>query len=311
MTRASIAYLSGGVGGARLLRGLAHVVAPEQLTAIVNTGDDFDHLGLRICPDLDTVMYNLAGLADESQGWGLAEERFEAMAMVQRYGGADWFRLGDRDLGTHLTRSHWLHQGTRLTEVTQRLCQALGIEARVLPMSDDHCETRIETEDEGVLTFQRWFVQRKAAPAVTRVLYHDRARATAEALSALGAADLIVIGPSNPFVSIEPILQLPEIRATMESKPVLAVSPIVRGRAVKGPLAAMLRQQGERHPSAGSIAAYYGELLSAMLVERGDEESVQAPLPVRGSNTVMSKLQDSIALARELIDFAGELLGGS
>jgi LPPG:FO 2-phospho-L-lactate transferase len=207
MTRAHNApmvYLSGGVGGARLLDGLHRCVPPEALTVIVNTGDDLACWGLHVSPDVDTVLYTLSGLADDKRGWGQKGETFRALEMVQRLGGPTWFQLGDRDLGTHLMRTRWLAEGATLTEATARLARALGLECSVLPMSDEPVRTMIDTEKDGTLGFQEWLVERRAEPSVRGVRFEGDGGATEAVLSALRGADLVVIGPSNPYVSIDP-----------------------------------------------------------------------------------------------------------
>jgi LPPG:FO 2-phospho-L-lactate transferase len=283
-----VVALSGGVGGARLVDGLAAVVPGDALTVVVNTGDDFVHWGLTVCPDLDTVMYTLSGLAHPEQGWGIAGETFGAFALMERYGQPAWFRLGDRDLATHLAR-------------TGELCRALGIAARVLPMCDAPRPTMIDTT-EGTLSFQDWLVRRRAEPAVTRVWSAGRAEVSPAVLAALADADVIVIGPSNPYVSIDPILGLPGVRAAMRA-PVVAVSPIVGGKAVKGPLAAMIpRLAPGTDASAAAIAAHYGELLAGIVVERGD--TGPDGLPALATATVMGDRADRARLAREVLTFA-------
>ena len=299
----NILYLSGGVGGARLLEGMARALPPGSLSAIVNVGDDFEHWGLWICPDLDTVLYTLADLGDRSRGWGLRGESFRALQSVQRFGGEDWFQLGDKDLGTHLMRTLWLREGQTLTQVTARLARALGIECRVLPVSDQRSPTFIETASDGELAFQDWLVRRRAAPQVRRVLFRGDALPSAEALAAIDAADLVVIGPSNPYVSIDPMLSLPGLRERLARKPVLAVSPIVGGQAVKGPLAEMIPLLSRMPPSAGAVAAHYGSLLAGLVVESGDEPSVR-DLPVLGTRTVMRTRRDRLELARAVLAFA-------
>lgn len=302
-------YLSGGVGGARLLRGLSEVLGPEHLTVIVNTGDDFDHWGLRICPDLDTVMYNLAGLSHDERGWGLARESFEALEMVRRYGGATWFALGDRDLATHLMRTEALRGGESLTAVTRRLYRALGIGHQVLPMCDARVATTMHTEDGRALPFQRWFVQEQCAPALRGIRLEGHPEPHPEVLQALRAADAVVIGPSNPYVSIDPILQVPETRAAVFSRAVFAVSPIVAGQAVKGPLATMIEQLAGTKASAGAIARHYagegGQQLAGLVVERGDEAEAARlgqGVPIIGAATVMRSHQDSVSLARTCLE---------
>jgi LPPG:FO 2-phospho-L-lactate transferase len=304
----SVAYLSGGVGGARLLQGLARVVPASSLSVIVNIGDDFDHWGLRVCPDLDTVLYVLSGLSDMQRGWGLRGETFRALELVRRYGGEDWFGLGDRDLATHVMRTQWLRAGETLTAITERLSRGLGVACRVLPMSDDRLETLIETEGEGVLGFQHWLVRRRGEPRVKRVRFAGDARPSDAVMRALEAAELIVIGPSNPYVSVDPILSLPGVRERIAGKRVVAVSPIVGGRAIKGPLGEMIPALAGRGASAGAIAAHYGALLSGIVVEHGDEGSVQGTR-VLGAKTVMKTARDRLQLAKTVLGFAESLHG--
>jgi LPPG:FO 2-phospho-L-lactate transferase len=302
-----VVALSGGVGGARFLHGLARAVDPELLTILVNTGDDFEHWGLSISPDVDTVMYTLANLAHEERGWGLSEETFHALEMMRRYGGEDWFALGDRDLATHLLRSQALARGDTLTEVTARLCKALGVRPAVLPMADGPCRTRVDTKDHGTLSFQDWFVRHRAAPPVQRIWFEGCPPPGARVLPALQSADLVVIGPSNPYVSIDPILHLPGVRSALSGAAVLAVSPIVKGHAVKGPLAGMIGELAGEAPTPRAIATHYGGMLAAMVVERGDEHHV-AGIPVHGTETVMRTRDDSLRLAREVLSFAESIL---
>jgi LPPG:FO 2-phospho-L-lactate transferase len=295
MTR--VVALSGGVGGARFLDGLAAVLAPGELTAIVNTGDDFRHLGLYIAPDLDTVMYTLAGLANEERGWGLAEESFQSLSMMKRLGGEDWFALGDRDLAVHLRRTCLLANGETLTAATAQLARALGVRIPLLPMSDDPAPTLLDT-DEGTLAFQDWFVRRRAAPRVRKVLTAGQPKATSAVLRAIEEAELILIGPSNPYVSIDPILSL----VSLSSKKVVAVSPIVGGRAVKGPLAEMIPALTGEAASAAAIARHYG-FLRGIVIEKGDEVSLRS----LATQTVMKGRDDRARLAREVLAFAESL----
>jgi len=296
-----VVALSGGVGGARLVEGLAAVVRPEDLTVIVNTGDDFVHWGLTVCPDLDTVMYTIAGLAHPEQGWGLAGETFHAYGMVERYGGEAWFRLGDRDLATHLVRTQALLAGRSLTEITADLCRALGVAPRILPMCDAPRPTRIDTP-EGTLSFQNWLVRRRGQVAVERIWSAGSTAPAPGVLDAIHAADVVVIGPSNPYVSIDPILGLDGVRAALAERRVVAVSPIVAGKAVKGPLAEMIPQLAGRPPSAAAIADHYGRLLRGFVLERGDD----APegVPVLHTGTVIAARADRERLAREVLAFA-------
>jgi LPPG:FO 2-phospho-L-lactate transferase len=303
-----VVYLSGGVGGARLLAGMAELLPAATLSAIVNVGDDFEHWGLKICPDLDTILYTLSGLSDMKRGWGLRRESFHTLELVQRYGGENWFQLGDRDLATHLMRSQWLREGMRLTEVTQRLARALGVEHAILPVSDSPLATSIETERDGTLDFQEWLVRRRGEPRVARVCFRGSALPTPEVCAALEDAELIVIGPSNPYVSIDPILAVPRVRALVSRRCVIAVSPIVAGRAVKGPLAEMIPALAGRPPSAAAIAAHYGTLLKGIVVEDGDEAECAALLPTLATGTVMRSNRERVRLARALLAFAEGLL---
>ena len=307
MTFSRVVALSGGVGGARFLDGLARALPPGALTAVVNTGDDFTHLGLAICPDLDTVMYTLAALGDEARGWGLLGETFAAMEMVRRYGGPDWFNLGDRDLATHLLRTEALRAGESLTAVTARLCAALGVGARVLPMADAPCRTLIDTVADGTLPFQEWFVGRRAQPAVRAVRFDGRPPPAPGVLEAIDGCELVLIGPSNPYVSIDPILALDGVRAALAKKPVVAISPIVGGRAVKGPLGTMIPQLTGAPATAGAIARHYGAWLRGLVVERGDEGGVEG-VAVRATDTIMRTREDRLRLGRETLAFAAELV---
>jgi LPPG:FO 2-phospho-L-lactate transferase len=307
MTFQRVVALSGGVGGARFLDGVARALPPGALTCIVNTGDDFRHLGLTICPDVDTVMYTLAGAGDEERGWGLAGETFAAMAMVKRLGGPDWFSLGDRDLATHLMRSLALAAGETLTAVTARLCAALGVGARVLPMSDGACRTMIDTVADGTLPFQEWFVGRRAQPAVRAVRFDGRPPPAPGVVAAIDACELVLIGPSNPYVSIDPILSLDGVVAALAKKPVVAVSPIVGGRAVKGPLGTMIPELAGVPATAGAVARHYGSLLRGLVVERGDEHDV-AGVAVHATGTLMRSRDDRLRLAEATLAFAAGIV---
>lgn len=302
MSADRVVYLSGGVGGARLAHGMNQLLDPEQLTFVVNTGDDLVHWGLHVSPDLDTMLYTLADVADLTRGWGLAGETFHALENVARYGGEAWFALGDRDLATHLMRTQWLRAHHTLTEVTRRLCDGLGVAARILPMSDEPFATMIDT-DLGTLDFQRWLVEHRAVPAVRRVWFRGRARLSERVRAALAEASLIVIGPSNPYVSIDPILSLAGVRERLGEVPVIAVSPIVHGRAIKGPLGGMLETLGKKPVHALGIAQHYGELLDALVVERGDELAVPG-LRVLATETIMDTRAASRSLAERVLEFA-------
>lgn len=296
-----VVALSGGVGGARLVRGLARALPPEALATIVNTGDDFTHWGLHIAPDVDTVMYALAGLSHEERGWGLATETFHALEGMRLYGEDDWFALGDRDLATHMARTLGLARGETLTQATARLCSALGVRSRVLPMSDGRRATMIDTREHGALSFQTWFVRHRAAPPVERVWFDGDGVATTAILEALREADLVVIGPSNPYVSVDPILTLPGVREAVFAKPTVAVSPIVNGQAVKGPLATMIPQLARVPASAAAIAAHYPGL-RGIVVERGDGVGGVPGVRALEADTVMKSPADSERLAQAVLE---------
>lgn len=236
-----VVLLAGGVGGSRMADGLNQVLGAD-LTVIVNTGDDFDHYGLRICPDLDTVLYTLAGLGDPVRGWGLEGETFNSLEMMGRYGEENWFLLGDRDLATHLLRRQWLDAGWSLTKVTDELRRRLGIACRVLPMADEPVATKIRTDD-GWLNFQDYFVRHKHQPEVRELRFEGTPALSREVAQALAEAELTVLAPSNPFVSLLPILRVPGLAERLP-RPRIAVSPIVGGKALKGPAGAMLTSLG-------------------------------------------------------------------
>ena len=253
-----IAALAGGVGGAKLAHGLAQVLAPDQLTIIVNTGDDFDHYGLRICPDVDTVCYTLAGLANPETGWGRAGESWEVFAALRQLGGPDWFRLGDQDLATHVERTRRLARGDSLTAVTRDFCTAWGVRHTVLPVTDQDLRTWVDTVEQGWLPFQEYFVKAGCQPTVRGFRFAGAATAepSEPVIDALAAADWVIVCPSNPWVSIAPLLALQRVRAVVQQKPVAAVSPIVGGNALKGPAAKMYRELGFQ-PSALAVAQQY------------------------------------------------------
>ena len=309
--------LSGGVGGAKLALGLSRVLPPEALTVVCNTADDFDHLGLRVCPDLDTVMYTLSGLANRVTGWGQAHETWSFLEALSQLGGETWFRLGDRDLATHVERTHRLQAGESLTVVTARLCRALGVEAAILPMSDDPVRTVVGTPS-GEVSFQHYFVRDRCAPAVTGFRFDgiDRARPAPDFIAALedNATATVVICPSNPFVSVDPVLALPGVEAALQGSPapVVAVSPIVGGMAIKGPAAKMLAEL-ELPVTATAVARHYVErnLLDGFVVDRADASEAQeleaSGLPTLVTGTVMESLADRDRLAREVLDFARDL----
>ena len=304
-----VVVLAGGVGGAKLADGIARILPPEDVTIIVNTGDDFEHLGLTICPDLDTVMYRLAGVANDETGWGRAGESWRTVSEISALGGPDWFRLGDLDLATHLVRTHLLNGGETLTAVTQHLCQKLGIQVSVLPMSNQPAPTKIQS-GETVYDFQTWFVQEKWQPSVTKVILPEDVRATRSVIRALETADLVLIAPSNPFVSVDPIFNVYPIAALLEDLPqaIIAVSPIVGGTAVKGPAAKMMQELGLPHTSR-AVAGYYGERIEGFVYDVQDAGSCDdLELETRCLDTMMHTEADRIRLAQEIMQFAEEML---
>ena len=306
----NVVCLAGGVGGARLADGLARVLPPDRLTVVVNTGDDFRHLGLTICPDLDTVTYMLAGVNNDETGWGRAGESRRALDEVARLGGPAWFGLGDLDLATHLARSHWLDEGESLTAVTRRLCAGFGIAPAVLPMCDQPAPTLIVTDGGEVLPFQTWFVRERWQPVVRRVALPDDARATPAVIRALEAADVVLIAPSNPFVSIDPILNVYPIRALIEDVPraVVAVSPIIAGQALKGPAAKMMGELG-LEASAAAVAGYYGHLIDGFVYDQQDAGmAAEDGLALLCTDTVMSDAAGRERLAGEVLGFVNELI---
>ncbi|MEE4360260.1 MAG: 2-phospho-L-lactate transferase [Pseudomonadales bacterium] len=313
--RKRILALTGGVGGAKLCLGLTHCLDADALTFVVNTGDDFEHLGLHICPDLDTLLYTLSDQADPDRGWGRREESWACLETLASLGGESWFRLGDRDLATHLLRTDALARGHSLTEITATLATRLGIEQRILPMSDDPVRTRIATPD-GELAFQHYFVRERCAPTVTGFRFEgaSAARASPAVLEALADPALagVLICPSNPFVSIDPILALPALRAALDASPapVVAVSPIIAGAAIKGPTAKMMEELGVPRTSS-AVAAHYGTLLDGFLIDEQDaslaEEIRASGVATEVAPTLMVSLDDRIALARRALDFLDAL----
>jgi LPPG:FO 2-phospho-L-lactate transferase len=303
-----IVALAGGVGGAKLAHGLTQILPPKDLTVIVNTADDFEHYGLYISPDLDTVCYTLAGLANPETGWGRVDETWNAIENAKNLGGPTWFNLGDRDLGTHLERTRRLREGDPLGRITRDFCKAWGIEHTILPMSDQPVRTMVETE-EGELAFQEYFVNRRCEPRVKGFRFEgaDSAEPAPGTREALQTADAVVICPSNPWVSIDPILRvIPKIE-----KPVFAVSPIIGGQTVKGPAAKMYSELGIE-PSALAVAKHYRELLKGFVIDALDaelKESVKGlNMEVCVTNTLMRSHDDRKQLAKQVLDFVREAL---
>jgi LPPG:FO 2-phospho-L-lactate transferase len=302
-----IVALAGGVGGAKLADGLAQILPPEDLTVIVNTGDDFEHLGLTICPDIDTVCYTLAGLANPETGWGRAGETWNTIANVEKLGGPAWFRLGDQDIATHLERTRRLKEGQSLSQVTRDFCKAWGIQPTVLPMSDSPVRTMVDS-DEGELAFQEYFVHRQCQPRVRGFRFDgvEVAEPAPGAKEALKSADAVVFCPSNPWVSIDPILK---VIKNMD-KPVVAVSPIIGGKTVKGPAAKMYAELGIE-PSALAVANHYRTILTGFVLDNADSniESVIKDLKIKTlvTDTLMNQPADRKRLANDVLFFIGSL----
>ncbi len=309
-----IVALAGGVGGAKLAHGLAQNIPPENLTIIVNTGDDFEHHGLYICPDLDTVCYTLAGLANPETGWGRVDETWNVIQNATRLGGPGWFNLGDQDLGTHLERTRRLKEGQSLSEITRDFCRTWGVECTVLPMTDAPVRTIVETE-EGELAFQEYFVHRRCEPRVKGFRFDgaDQAKAVPEARESIASADAIVICPSNPWVSIDPILRVLSPLPLGEGPEVtcVAISPIIGGETVKGPAAKMYRELGIE-PSAFAVANHYRGLATHFVLDQADRqlqgEIMRLNMQTLVTNTLMKSHDDRSQLAQEVLGFIGTKL---
>jgi LPPG:FO 2-phospho-L-lactate transferase len=299
-----IVALAGGVGGAKLAHGLAQVLPPEDLTVIVNTGDDFEHLGMYICPDLDTVCYTLAGLANPETGWGRVNESWNTISNIEKLGGPNWFRLGDQDIATHLERTRRMKEGQSLSRITKDFCAAWGIKSTVLPMTDSPVRTIVNT-DEGELAFQEYFVHRHCEPRVKGFRFDgvDSAKPVICAREAIESAEAIIICPSNPWVSVDPILRV----IKKINKPVIAVSPIIGGQTVKGPAAKMYTELGIE-PSALAVAEHYKNLLSGFVLDNVDKklsDKIQSKTLV--TNTLMNNHADRAKLATDVLNFIRSL----
>ena len=318
MTATRVVALSGGVGGAKLALGLAHEAPGQDLLVVANTGDDFTHLGLAISPDIDSVVYALSGLNDQQRGWGRKDETWTFMSALGDLGGETWFNLGDGDLATHVRRTEALSAGASLSDITAEIATALGISARILPMSDDRVATVVETAS-GPLAFQHYFVREQCAPAVTGFRFDgiDDARPHPGLMTALAdpALEAVIITPSNPFVSIDPILALPGVREAISgcAVPVIAVSPIIGGAAIKGPAAKMFRDLGFAASALG-VARHYAGLIDGFIFDTVDAEA-EAEIRALGvatlvADTVMRTLEDRRRLAGEALAFATGLRRG-
>ncbi len=308
-----VAALAGGVGGAKLARGLDQVLLPHNLTIIVNTGHDFVHFGLQISPDLDSVCYALAGLADPVKGWGRAEETWNSYNALMELGAPTWFQLGDNDLALHLERTRLLRAGWSLSAVTRHFCERWGVNSRVLPMTDAPFRTRVRTPEGELLDFQEYFVREECAPVIAGFdfLHAEDVQPAPGVLPALDEADLVVLCPSNPWVSIDPILALPGIRKILQEKPVLAVSPIIQGKAVKGPAAKMFAELGIE-PSSLSVLTHYEDFLDGFVFDLLDGELFHnyesQRIILLGTQTLMKNDEDKARLAAEVLRFGEQLI---
>jgi LPPG:FO 2-phospho-L-lactate transferase len=300
-----ITVLAGGLGGSRCVHALALAAGPEQVTAIGNVGDDLEMWDLHVSPDLDTIMYTLAGLLDEERGWGVRDDTYQAMAVAEQAGRETWFTLGDQDAGLHILRTRLLKSGDPLSRVTRKLAEGLGVGVRLLPATDDRLRTKVQTPD-GELDFQDWFVRRRHADRVDGVRFEgaEEARPAPGVLDSIADADVVVIAPSNPFVSIQPILAVPGIEEALRTKRVAAVSPLVGGKALRGPLAEMMANLGHE-PGAAGVRALYGDLVSAFVIDREDEALADEIPGAVACDTVMVLPERRAEVGRGLLEAIG------
>lgn len=310
-TDKKIVLLVGGVGGAKLAYGLYHAMPHDQLTIIVNTGDDFWHHALRICPDLDTVMYTLSGLVDKTNGWGVADDTIHTLEALRRYNSDEWFRLGDKDIATHLLRTQWWYDGMTLTEITRRLASALGITCSLLPMTNAEVPTIVHTQEHGTLGFQEYFVKHRWQPTVTSIEYigADVSNPSPAVQEAIQLADAIIIAPSNPWLSVRPILALHGMTDLLISRdvPRIAVTPLIRGDAIKGPTAKIMRELG-LSITPHSVMTYYGDVINGFLGDTRDETTTSAPshIKLRFADTLMTNDDQRIALAKYILSWIND-----
>ena len=297
--------LAGGLGGSRCVDALARAAGPEQVTAIGNVGDDLEMWGLHISPDLDTIMYTLAGLLDEERGWGVRGDTYQAMAVAEQAGRETWFTLGDQDAGVHILRTRLLKKAEPLSTVTQKLAERLGVDVRLLPATDDRLRTKIQTP-EGELHFQEWFVRRRHADRVDGVRFESagESRPAPGVVEAIVEADVVVIAPSNPFVSIRPILAVPGIEEALREKRVAAISPLVGGKALRGPLAEMMASLGHE-PGAAGVRALYGDLVSVFVVDQEDAALANEIPGAVVADTVMVLPERRAEVGRGLLEAIG------
>lgn len=303
-----IVALAGGVGGAKLADGLSKCVSTDDLTVIVNTGDDFTHWGLNVSPDLDTVCYTLAGIANPDTGWGRLDESWEVHSSISGIGGEDWFRIGDKDLATHLERTNRLKKGLRLSQITNQFCSSWKVGIRVLPMSDQPIPTMVDTVERGEIAFQEYFVHQHCEPTVRKFRFAgiETAQPAPGVLEAIDEASAIVICPSNPWVSIDPILAIPGIKTALLKKKVVAVSPIIAGQTIKGPAAKMFLEMGFESSSL-AVAKHYENLISGFVLDKEDHKYEtqlnNSNIKVLVTNTIMKNFKDRVQLAKDVLNF--------
>lgn len=307
----TVLALTGGVGGAKLALGLVHVLEPDELVFLVNTGDDFSHLGLHISPDVDTLLYTLSNMANPEKGWGRKDENWNFMETLEFLGGETWFQLGDRDMALHHYRTQQLAAGATLTEVTRDVAAKFGVAYPILPMSDQSIRTEVETE-RGFLSFQHYFVREKCEPEVRSIQYNGAGKAHLNPLLSSHAIDKVLICPSNPYLSVDPMLALPQLRSFLDSSsaPVVAVSPIVKGLALKGPTAKLMSELGVA-ASAVSVAEHYRDLIDGFVLDETDADLEpqirELGLSTNVQQTIMRTLEDRIDLAAAVVEFAESL----
>jgi len=308
-----VTALAGGVGGARLASGLARLLTPDDFAVVVNTGDDFIYSGLLVCPDLDTVTYTLAGINDPSNGWGIKNDTRQVLNALEQLGHPIWFSLGDRDIATHIERTRLIALGYSLTETTEFISKKLNVENAILPMTDSVVRTMIETEEYGVIAFQEYFVRHHFQPAVRNIFFDgfENAILSDELQSKIVLSDLIVMCPSNPFVSIDPILSIPGIRDLLKEKVLIAVSPLIGGKTVKGPAGKMMIEMGFT-PSSLNIAKHYGDLLSGIVIDHLDHDDAElirrcGIIPLE-TEILMPNNATQTRLAKEVLEFGNHII---
>lgn len=308
-----VTALAGGVGGAKLSNGLSRLLSPESFSIIVNTGDDFEYSGLYICPDLDTVTYTLAGINDPVTGWGIKNDSRNVLSALEKIGHPIWFSLGDRDIATHLERTRLLEQGKSLTEITRIISSLLGVRHAILPMADSPVQTVIETYEYGEIPFQEYFVKYHFQPCVRGIRFEgiEKAEVSEITINTIETSDLIIICPSNPFVSIDPILSIPGLKQKLASKTIVAVSPLIGGKTVKGPAAKLMIERGDQ-PNSITVAKHYHSLIQGFVLDHRDHAEAEqirhcGIIPLE-TGILMSDSVDQMRLAHEVLDFGTYLL---